>query len=143
MQTGICKFGDSCQYDHPPRLPAGAASKVSSQGLLPTPERPPASEAASSISSPGTAGGQPPPVTPDTASFLGKKVQTWTVDDVSAFVCGLTQDFGDKASMYAEAMRREDIRGDLLVKLTDAELRESLGLSLGHRKLFLARIAGL
>jgi hypothetical protein len=69
-------------------------------------------------------------------------VETWSASDVSAFVTGLTEAFGSKASEDAAAMRREHVNGEALVQLSDGDLRE-VGLSLGHRKILLARLAAL
>ena len=55
------------------------------------------------------------------------------------FVQGLSQEFGDHASVYAAAMREEAIDGEALLDLSAAHLEE-LGLSPEHRSLLIARI---
>ena len=55
------------------------------------------------------------------------------------FVQGLSQAFGDKASVYAAAMREEAIDGKALLDLSAAHLEE-LGLSPEHHSLLIARI---
>ena len=58
------------------------------------------------------------------------------------FVQGLSQEFGDQASVYAAAMKEQAIDGEALLDLSAAHLEE-LGLSLEHRSLLLARIQNL
>ena len=69
-------------------------------------------------------------------------VREWSPRRVGSFVEGLAEEFGAKASLYAEAMRAQDVSGRVLVGLSEADLRE-LGLSLGHRKAMLDRLARL
>lgn len=46
----------------------------------------------------------------------------WTSKDVAKYVSGLTEDFGQKASVYGAAMVREDIDGQALLDLkSDSE----------------------
>ena len=69
-------------------------------------------------------------------------MEKWTIEDVCTFVQGLREEFGDKASVYAAAMREEAIDGEALLDLSAAHLEE-LGLSPEHRSLLLARIQNL
>ena len=69
-------------------------------------------------------------------------MEGWTIEDVCTFVQGLSQEFGDHASVYAAAMREEAIDGEALLDLSAAHLEE-LGFSLEHRSLLLARIQNL
>jgi len=73
-------------------------------------------------------------------TLKSKVVQLWSAHDVSRYVQNLQRDFGEKASMYADTMVREDISGRVLLKLEDKDLKE-LGFSLGHRKLMLSHIS--
>jgi len=68
-------------------------------------------------------------------------VEKWTIEDVCTFVQGLREEFGDKASVYAAAMRQEAIDGEAL-DLSAAHLEE-LGVSSEHRSLLLDRIQNL
>ena len=58
------------------------------------------------------------------------------------FVQGLSQEFGDQASVYAAAMKEQAIDGEALLDLGSADLEE-LNVSLEHRSLLLARIQNL
>ena len=69
-------------------------------------------------------------------------MQGWTVEDVCTFVQGLSQTFGDQASVYAAAMKEEEIDGKALLHLSAADLEE-LNVSLEDRSLMLARIQDL
>ena len=69
-------------------------------------------------------------------------MQGWTIEDVCTFVQGLSQEFGDHASVYAAAMREQAIDGEALLDLSVAHLEE-LGLSPEHHSLLLARIRDL
>jgi hypothetical protein len=73
-------------------------------------------------------------------TLKSQSVRLWSSHDVSRYVQSLQRDFGEKASMYADTMVREDISGSVLLKLEDKDLKE-LGLSLGHRKLMLSHIS--
>ena len=73
-------------------------------------------------------------------TLKSKSVQLWSAHDVSRYVQSLQRDFGEKASMYADTMVREDISGSVLLKLEDKDLKE-LGFSLGHRKVMLLHIS--
>ena len=66
-------------------------------------------------------------------------MEGWTIEDVCTFVQGLSQEFGDQASVYAAAMKKEAIDGKALLDLSAAHLEE-LGLSPEHRSLLIARI---
>ena len=70
---------------------------------------------------------------------VAESVEGWTIEDVCTFVQGLSQEFGDKASVYAAAMREDAIDGKALLDLSAAHLEE-LGLSPEHRSLLIARI---
>ena len=65
-------------------------------------------------------------------------MQGWTIEDACTFVQGLSQEFGDHASVYAAAMREEAIDGEALLDLSAAnpiagnKLKE-LGVKMGHR----------
>ena len=75
-------------------------------------------------------------------------MQGWTVGDVCTFVQGLSQEFGDQASVYAAAMKEQAIDGEALLDLSaanpiaDNKLKE-LGLKVGHRIKLQSRIQGL
>ena len=80
-------------------------------------------------------------------------VEEWTVEDVCRFVQGLSQEFGDQASVYAAAMKKQAIDGKALLHLSaenpsaNNKLKE-LGLTkcntkMGPRKNFKARIEEL
>jgi hypothetical protein len=69
-------------------------------------------------------------------------VQGWTIEDACTFVQGLSQEFGDQASVYAAAMRKEAIDGKALLDLSAAHLEE-LGMSSEHHSLLLDRIQNL
>ena len=58
------------------------------------------------------------------------------------FVQGLSQEFGDQASVYAAAMKEQAIDGEALLDLGSADLEE-LNVSLEDRSLMLARIQDL
>ena len=64
------------------------------------------------------------------------------VEDVCAFVQGLSLDFGYHASVYARAMKVQEIDGEALLHLNADHLKE-LGVSSEHRSLLLARIRDL
>ena len=66
-------------------------------------------------------------------------MEGWTIEDVCTFVQGLSQEFGDKANVYAAAMREDAIDGKALLDLSAAHLEE-LGLSPEHCSLLIARI---
>ena len=66
-------------------------------------------------------------------------MEGWTIEDVCTFVQGLSQEFGDQASVYAAAMKEQAIDGEALLDLSAAHLEE-LGLSPEHRSLLIARI---
>ena len=55
---------------------------------------------------------------------------------------GLSQEFGDQASVYAAAMKEQAIDGEALLDLGSADLEE-LNVSLEDRSLMLARIKDL
>ena len=75
-------------------------------------------------------------------------MEGWTIEDVCTFVQGLSQDFGDKASVYAAAMKEQAIDGKALLHLSAAnpiagnKLKE-LGLKVGHRIKLKLLIQGL
>ena len=69
-------------------------------------------------------------------------MEGWTIEDVCTFVQGLSQEFGDQASVYAAAMKEQAIDGEALLDLGSADLEE-LKVSLEHRSLLLARIRDL
>ena len=69
-------------------------------------------------------------------------VKGWTVEDVCTFVQGLRQEFGDQASVYAAAMKGENINGEVLQSLS-VECLEELEVSPEHRALLLERIQNL
>ena len=69
-------------------------------------------------------------------------MEGWTIEDVCTFVQGLSQEFGDHASVYAAAMKEKAIDGEALLDLGAAHLEE-LGVSPEHRSLLLARIQNL
>ena len=69
-------------------------------------------------------------------------MQGWTVEDVCTFVQGLSQTFGDQASLYAAAMKEEEIDGKALLHLSAADLEE-LGVSPKHRSQLLDCIQDL
>ena len=69
-------------------------------------------------------------------------MQGWTVGDVCTFVQGLSQEFGDQASVYAAAMKEQAIDGEALLDLGSADLEE-LNVSLEDRSKMLARIQDL
>ena len=56
-------------------------------------------------------------------------VEAWSPIDVAHYVSGLTEDFGERAAVYAEIMRREDINGKAFVVLNGDDLKVSLLLS--------------
>ena len=72
----------------------------------------------------------------------------WTVEDVCRFVQGLSQEFGDQASVYAAAMKEQAIDGKTLLDLSSAnpsandKLKE-LGVKIGHRMKLKSCIQGL
>ena len=72
----------------------------------------------------------------------------WTVEDVCRFVQGLSQEFGDQASVYAAAMKEQAIDGEALLDLSvanpiaDNQLKE-LGVKIGHRMKLKSCIQGL
>ena len=72
----------------------------------------------------------------------------WTVEDVCRFVQGLSQEFGDQASVYAAAMKEQAIDGEALLDLSaanpiaDNKLKE-LGVKIGHRMKLKSCIQGL
>ena len=55
-------------------------------------------------------------------------MEGWTIEDVRTFVQGLSQTFGDQASVYVAAMKEEEIDGKALLHLSAANLEE-LGVS--------------
>ena len=65
-------------------------------------------------------------------------MEGWTIEDVCTFVQGLSQEFGDQASVYAAAMKEKAIDGEALLDLSAAnpiagnKLKE-LGVKMGHR----------
>ena len=63
----------------------------------------------------------------------------WTIEQVETFVQGLAHEFGEKASVYAETLKREDVNGEVLLDLNEDDLKD-LGFSLGHRRKLLACI---
>ena len=69
-------------------------------------------------------------------------MQGWTIEDACTFVQGLSQEFGDQASVYAAAMKEQAIDREALLDLGSADLEE-LNVSLEHRSLLLARIQNL
>ena len=76
-------------------------------------------------------------------------MEGWTIEDVCTFVQGLSQEFGDKANVYAAAMKEQEIDGKALLDLSAAnplagnKLKE-LGLkTMGHRIKFQLSIKGL
>ena len=76
-------------------------------------------------------------------------MEGWTIEDVCTFVQGLSQEFGDQASVYAAAMKEEEIDGKALLHLSaenpsaNDKLKE-LGLTkMGPRLNFKARIEEL
>ena len=75
-------------------------------------------------------------------------MEGWTIEDVCTFVQGLNQEFGDQASVYAAAMKEEEIDGKALLDLSaanpivDNKLKE-LGVIIGHRMKLKSCIQGL
>ena len=76
-------------------------------------------------------------------------MEGWTIEDVCTFVQGLSQEFGDQASVYAAAMKEQEIDGKALLDLSAAnplagnKLKE-LGLKpMGHRIKLQLSIKGL
>ena len=75
-------------------------------------------------------------------------MEGWTIEDVFTFVQGLSQEFGDKASVYAAAMKEQEIDGKALLDLSAAnplagnKLKE-LGLTMDHRIKLQLSIKGL
>ena len=69
-------------------------------------------------------------------------MEGWTIEDVRTFVQGLSLESGDQASVYAAAMKEEEIDGKALLHLSAADLEE-LGVSPKHRSLLLACIQDL
>ena len=69
-------------------------------------------------------------------------MEGWTIEDVCTFVQGLSQEFGNQASVYTAAMREEAIDGEALLDLRAAHLEE-LGMSSEHHSLLLDRIQNL
>ena len=51
-------------------------------------------------------------------------MEGWTIEDVCTFVQGLSQEFGDQASVYAAAMKEQAIDGEALLDLGSADLEE-------------------
>ena len=45
-------------------------------------------------------------------------MEGWTIEDVRTFVQGLSQTFGDQASVYAAAMKKQAIDGKALLHLS-------------------------
>lgn len=68
-------------------------------------------------------------------------MKDWTSEQVASFVRGLTEEFGEMASVYAENMKKEDVNGEVLLSLAEDHLKE-LGFSMGHRIRLLACIRG-
>ncbi len=58
------------------------------------------------------------------------------------FVRGMSQEFGDQASVYAAEMKAEAINGEAMLLLTEENLKE-LGMKMGHRKVLQRRIQWL
>ena len=80
---------------------------------------------------------------------VAESVEGWTIEDVCTFVQGLSQEFGDQASVYAAAMKEQEIDGKALLDLSAAnplagnKLKE-LGLKpMGHRIKLQLSIKGL
>ena len=73
---------------------------------------------------------------------VAESLEGWTIEDVCTFVQGLSQEFGDYASVYAAAMKEKAIDGEALLDLGSADLEE-LNVSLEDRSLMLARIQDL
>ena len=75
-------------------------------------------------------------------------MEGWTIEDVCTFVQGLSQEFGDQASVYAAAMKEQAIDGEALLDLSaanpmaDNKLQE-LGVKIGHRIKLKSCIQGL
>ena len=63
----------------------------------------------------------------------------WSIQDVATYVSGMVEEFGERASRYAEEFAKEDISGKEFVHLRQDELKD-LGLSMGHRKKLLSKI---
>jgi hypothetical protein len=61
------------------------------------------------------------------------RVEVWSPKEVAEYVSGLTEDFGERAAVYAESMTREDINGKAFVVLTGDDLKVSLRLLLSLR----------
>jgi hypothetical protein len=69
----------------------------------------------------------------------GAGMKGWTIEQVETFVQGLAHEFGEKANVYAETLKREDVNGETLLGLSEDDLKD-LGFSLGHRRQLLACI---
>ena len=70
---------------------------------------------------------------------IGTGMKGWTIEQVENFVQGLAHEFGEKTSVYADTLKREDIDGKVLLDLSEDDLKH-LGFSLGHRRKLLACI---
>ena len=69
----------------------------------------------------------------------GSGMKGWTIEQVETFVQGLAHEFGEKANVYAETLKREGVNGETLLGLSEDDLK-GLGFSLGHRRKLLACI---
>ena len=65
-------------------------------------------------------------------------LQLWSIQMVSDWVGGLTQELGQDATKYADAMITQHVNGEVLMRLSGDDLND-IGFSLGHRMLFLSR----
>ena len=146
VQTGKCKFGDSCWYDHPvddqhpakwasplKNPPAATQSVPQGVGFGIQDGRNSHEDSSRGASAGHCDGGLP---------RLPGKLEDWSAQTVSDFVRGLTEDLGDKTEEYANVMKQEHVSGRVLLGLREEDLKE-LGFSLGHRKLLLAQVARL
>ena len=69
-------------------------------------------------------------------------MEGWTIEDVCTFVQGLSQEFGDQASVYAAAMKEQAIDGKTLLDLSSANpIADNKLKELGLTKWVLAKIS--
>ena len=66
-------------------------------------------------------------------------MEGWTIEDVCTFVQGLSQEYGDQASVYAAAMKEEEIDGEALLHLSAANLEDCADWSVSQASLTAAR----
>ena len=147
MRTGKCSYKSTCKFDHPPRqvssTGAHATFQAAGRGALESSGGAQAARSSGQASSASSQARTTPPSTRPSTYCPTRKLEEWTKEQVGQFVSSLTAeaDFGDKASQYAETMVRQDVSGVVLMGLTETELKEELGMSLGHRKILKEHIA--